>query len=141
MNYSIVSESIKYRMAKYLTREEYMSIIGFFGNTALIDKNIFKKAKKFSFEELLAQNMIRECVCDALYTNDEEKKKKVCAYYFDIKTFDNRSDNLESSTVTFFSQKQHNSQQNNYTTHFKSLVQEYGVLEEILNRELNKKFI
>ncbi len=121
-------------MAKHVTREEYIGIIGFFGNTALIDRSVLKKVKKLSFERLLDKNMIRECVCDALYTNDEDKKRKVCTHYFALRP--HTSDDESTSLPT-----PHDTQQDDYMVQFKSLVQEYGVLEEVLHRELRKKYM
>lgn len=115
-------------MSKQLSREDYIAIIGFFGNTAIINKKLRARAKKASFEKLLSQNMLRESICDAIYTNDNEKKKKICQHYHINKSKEEhrRSDNEQTVNNELL---------------FKALVREFGVLEEILQLDLHKKYI
>lgn len=122
-----------------LSRNDYLSIIGFFGNAAIISKNRLARVKKLSFEQLLQKGMIRESICDAIYDNAEEKKRKICQKEHEESHAS--QDGSQGGSQDGASSSEGERDDASYAKQFQALVREYGVLEDILQLEITKKYI
>ncbi len=74
-------------------KEEFMAIVGFYGNTALVDKRILSASKALSIEQMLEKSMLAQAVRAVIYEDivlenpSIHAKKEIICSFFKIKDF------------------------------------------------------
>ena len=66
-----------------IKKEQFMSIVGFYGNTALVDKKLLKRVKHMSIKTLIGKGFLFQAVASSVFdafcgNGDEAQARMLC---------------------------------------------------------------
>lgn len=74
---------------KTIDKYDFMSIVGFYGDTAIIDKTLRKRIKKLSLQALLEEGYYKQSIACAVFSDNPEEKQIVLQYFQKQQPIDN----------------------------------------------------
>lgn len=72
-----------------LDKYDFMTIIGFYGDTAIIDTKLQKKIKKLSLQALLKDGYYKQSIAMAVFNDSQEEKDIILQYFQKQQAVDN----------------------------------------------------
>ena len=64
-----------------MKREEFMCVVGYDGNTALVDADSARKYRNLSTMELVEKGLYRPAFCSALYSGDADEQHRLVQWF------------------------------------------------------------